>query len=227
MSKWDGFDPNNMTDDQRDELLGDVYGGYKQTNPKPVYGMAGAGDGRAMRPTGQYTTSTNYDAYENHPAWNKIASNLGISGAIDNQQELGVMANYVAHYGKDAPSPEMPEITPETPAAPEESPEIEYSPEIQNAKAFVKRYEQGGNSPYNDLSSQDFMQAYKRGFDARYADEAETPTDGDLNSSSLNTVNPQELNQFGDSTFNPINKKSTTENFFADKKNLVLEKFKA
>ena len=113
-SMWDDFDPENMSQDQHDNLLGQVYGGYKQTNPKPVYAMKGAGDGRAMRQVGT-KTSTNYDAYENDPAWNSIATHLGITGAIDNQQELGVMANYVAQYGQGgdenvvAPEPEAEE----------------------------------------------------------------------------------------------------------------------
>jgi len=164
-SKWDDFDPNNMTDDQRDELLGQVYGGYKQTTPKPVYGMAGAGDGRAMRKTGQYTTSTDYDYYEDHPAWNPIATNLGITGAIDNQQELGVMANYVAQYGQGGSEDEV------APEAEEDVP-VDNSYKLSNraaeASAGTKAYEdvllnkQGTTTIGKDSGPvQDFKNAYQ------------------------------------------------------------------
>ena len=108
----------NLSDDERDNLLGQIYGGYHQTNPKPVYEMKGAGSGRRMVQTGT-KTSTNYDAYENDPLWQKVAKDVGITGAINNQQELGVMANRVANYGKDE-APEVPEEV-----APEETPEPE------------------------------------------------------------------------------------------------------
>ena len=225
-SMWDNFDPNNMTDDQRDNLLGQVYGGYKQTTPKPVYGMAGAGDGRAMRKTGEYTTSTDYDYYEDHPAWNPIATNLGITGAIDNQQELGVMSNYVAHYGKDKELPEMPEAAPEE-SAPEESPEIEYSPEITRAKQFVNRFESDTSSPYNDLSSQDFLNAYTKGFDSRKNTDGVGDVGANLNTDLTNNVSTTDNNTFADTTFNPVDKpKEAAQNFLENKKGLVLNKFK-
>jgi hypothetical protein len=115
-SMWDDFDPNNMTDDQRDNLLGQVYGGYKQKVVGSEWETRGAGrDGTTKVKTGD-VYGTDYDAYENDPAWNSIATNLGITGAIDNQQELGVMANYVAQYGQGgsedvvAPEPEAEDV---------------------------------------------------------------------------------------------------------------------
>ena len=163
-SMWDDFDPENMTQDQHDNLLGQVYGGYKQTNPKPVYAMKGAGSGRAMRQVGT-KTSTNYDAYENDPAWNAIATNLGITGAIDNQQELGVMANYVAQYGQGGSEDEV------APEAEEDVP-VDNSYKLSNraaeASAGTKAYEdvllnkQGTATIGRDSGPvQDFKNAYQ------------------------------------------------------------------
>lgn len=98
-SVWDGFDAENMTDEQRNLLLADVYGGYKETKGPEIFEMRGAGDGRAKVGTGNYRYSTNYDYYKDHPGWSGVAGAADIS-SINNKTDLGQMADYVSHYGK-------------------------------------------------------------------------------------------------------------------------------
>jgi hypothetical protein len=97
-SVWDGFDAGNMTDEQRNLLLADMYGGYKETGGPEIFEMRGAGDGRAKVGTGRY--STNYDYYKDHPGWSGVAGAADIT-SINNKTDLGQMADYVSHYGKD------------------------------------------------------------------------------------------------------------------------------
>ena len=197
MSMWDDFDAQNMTDDQRDALLGDVYGGYKQTNPKPVYAMKGAGSGRAMRQVGTKTT-TNYDAYENHPAWSKIAKEKGISGAIDNRQELGAMADYVVHFGKDKGGPEVPEEV-----APEETPEtaepIIASKQATDAQNFANNYK---SSLLNSDIYKSAMQSY-------------TPN---MNTQGENVLGAYESNTFSDPEFTQDKGAQAADDFLKAKK---------
>ena len=101
-----GFDPKNMSQKEHEQLLGDVYAGYKQRSI-PKYEMRGAGDGRASVQTG-YQDVTNFDYYDNNEKWTAIADELGI-GSINSEQELGTMAHYVASYGKNNNNNEMPE----------------------------------------------------------------------------------------------------------------------
>ena len=111
------------------------------------------------------------------------------------------------------------------PAATQESPDIEYSPEIKNAQAFVNRYEQT-DSPYNDLSSQDFLNSYKQGFDSRNSTEVEK-VGANLNLDLPNNVETTDNNSFASGTFDPVNKADeAAQNFLTDKKNLVLNAFK-
>ena len=104
------FDIANMSDDEHDQMLGDVYGGYK-TRKVPRYETRGAGSGRAEVQTG-YDDVTDFDYYKNNKAWQQVADEVGITGAINNEQELGKMAHYIAMYGQGgdedavAPAPE-------------------------------------------------------------------------------------------------------------------------
>ena len=105
------FDIENMSDDQHDQMLGDVCGGYK-TKKVPRYETRGAGrDGTADVQTG-YDDEINYDYYKNNKAWQQTADAVGISGAINNEQELGKMAHYITQYGMDKGDamPEVPEV---------------------------------------------------------------------------------------------------------------------
>ena len=101
------------------------------------------------------------------------------------------------------------------------SPEIEYSPQIQNAQAFVNRFEQG-SSFYNDLSSQDFLNSYKQGFDTRNSTAVES-VGANLNFDLPNNVDTTDNNMFANSTFNPVDKSDeAAQNFLSDKKKLIL-----
>ena len=101
------------------------------------------------------------------------------------------------------------------------SPEIEYSPQIQNAQAFVNRFEQG-STPYNDLSSQDFLNSYKQGFDTRNSTAVES-VGANLNFDLPNNVDTTDNNMFASTTFNPVDKSDeAAQNFLSDKKKLIL-----
>ena len=101
------------------------------------------------------------------------------------------------------------------------SPEIEYSPQIQNAQQFVNRFEQG-STPYNDLSSQDFLNSYKQGFDTRNSTAVES-VGANLNFDLPNNVDTTDNNMFANNTFNPIDKSDeAAQNFLSDKKKLIL-----
>ncbi len=158
-----GFDPTNMSQEEHEQLLADVYGGYAKKSV-PVYEMRGAGDGRAMRQTG-YKDITNYNYYKDNDKWSAIADQVGITGAINNEQELGTMAHYVATYGKDNNA--MPE---DEPIAKEPTPslDVKLSNRAAQANASTKAYEdfylnkQGDTTINNDKGSvQNFKDAYQ------------------------------------------------------------------
>jgi hypothetical protein len=147
---WDGFDGNNITDEQRNELLADMYGGYKQKQGKEIYVEKGAGDGRARVGTGRYKTSTNLDYYKNHPGWKGVADAADIS-SINSLSDLGQMADYVSHYGKDKGDDSPPEETPE-PSTEETKEPILPSARYQKAQDLVDKYTSditNGKSPYS------------------------------------------------------------------------------
>ena len=61
-TNWDNFDPNNMTDDQRDNLLGQVYGGYKQKVVGSKWETRGAGRNGTTKVKSGDAYGTDYDA---------------------------------------------------------------------------------------------------------------------------------------------------------------------
>ena len=159
-----GFDPTNMSQEEREELLGDIYGGYKQTQT-PRYEMKGAGSGRALRQTG-YKSSTNYDYYKDNEKWSAIADQVGITGAINNEQELGTMADYVARYGLNKDT-EVPQAVAEE-AEKGLPPEVQLSNRAASANAATQAYEnvllnkQGDATIRGDLRpEQDYKNTYQ------------------------------------------------------------------
>ena len=159
-----GFDPTNMSQEEHEQLLGDVYGGYAKKSI-PRYEMRGAGDGRAMRQTG-YQDITNYDYYKDNEQWAAIADQVGITGAINNEQELGTMAHYVATYGRDNNNA-MPEAEP-VPEEPTSSPDVKLSNRAASANAGTQAYEKAllnkqGDAIINGDTSpvQDYKNAYQ------------------------------------------------------------------
>ena len=126
-------------------------------------------------------------------------------------------------------SPETSAPTPETappePTSTDVSPEIEYSPEIQKAQQFVNRFEQG-SSPYNDLSSQDFLNSYKQGVTGNNSTKVEK-IGSNLNTDYANTMETFDVNQFGSKMFAavPIADRAALD-FLDNKKQLALKAFK-
>ena len=159
------FDIENMTDDQHDQMLGDVYGGYK-TRDVARYEKSGAGkDARnATRKVG-YDQVTDFDYYKDNKAWKQVADKVGITGAIDNEQELGKMAHYIAMYGRDKemPMPEAPASNDDVKALP-----VELSNIAKKADAFVNAYDdkllpkQGDLTVKGDDIGQQFKDAYQK-----------------------------------------------------------------
>jgi hypothetical protein len=123
-------------------------------------------------------------------------------------------------FSPEASAP-TPETAPPEPTSPDVSPEIEYSPEIQNAQQLVNRFEQG-STPYNDLSSQAFLDSYKKGFDTRNSTDVES-VGANLNFDLPNNVETTDNNMFANNTFNPVDKSDeAAQNFLSDKKKLIL-----
>lgn len=137
-SIWDNFDANNMTDQQRNHLLADMYGGYQQKQGREIYKSGAGKDGRQMKVgTGRYETSTDYDFYKDHPGWSGVAEAAHIA-SINNLTDLGQMADYVSHYGKNQEA--LPEPEPEAEA--DASPELyQLSQRAAEANATTKAYE--------------------------------------------------------------------------------------
>ena len=158
-----GFDPKNMSQEEHEELLGDVYAGYKQRSI-PKYEMKGAGDGRASRQTG-YQDVTNFDYYDNNEKWAAIADEIGISN-INNEKELGTMAHYVASYGSNK-NTELPQAVAQE-AEQGLPPEVKLSNRAASANAATQAYEnvllnkQGDATIRGDSSAgQDYKNAYQ------------------------------------------------------------------
>ena len=101
------------------------------------------------------------------------------------------------------------------------SPELEYSPQIQNAQAFVNRFEQD-SSPHNDLSSQAFLNSYKKGFNTRNSTAVKS-VGANLNFDLPNNLKTTDNNMFANNTSNPVDKSDeAAQNFLSDKKKLIL-----
>ena len=122
-------------------------------------------------------------------------------------------------------SASTPEPAPPEPTSPDVSPETEYSPQIQKAQQYVNRYEQDF-SPYNDLSSQDFLNSYKQGITANNSTEVEK-VGSNLNTDLINSMETTDNNQFGSKTFSAVpTADKAAQNFLTDKKQLVLKAFR-
>ena len=141
--------------------------------------------------------------------------------AIEELQEQMKSVKQQKAKPASAPSP-TPEPEPVQSEPSQVSPEIKYSPQIQNAQAFVNRFEQDSN-PYNDLSSQDFLNSYKQGFDSRDKSTAVESVGANLNFDLPNNVETTDNNMFANNTFNPVDKANeAAQNFLTDKKKLIL-----
>lgn len=178
-SIWDNFDANKMTDEQRNHLLADMYGGYKQKQGKEIYVDRGAGkDGRARVPTGRYQTSTNYDFYKKHPGWSGVADEIDIA-SINSTLDLGQLADFVTHSRNN--KQEEP-LVPVSEVETEDSPQFhQLSQRAAEANASTKAYEnvllnrQGTTTIGNDKTSE---QRYKDAYQDNLTQElrAKDPT---------------------------------------------------
>ena len=191
------FDIDNMSDDQHDQMLGDVYGGYK-TKKVPRYETRGAGrNGMAEVQTG-YDDEINYDYYKNNKAWQQTADAVGISGAINNEQELGKMAHYITQYGMDK-GDNMPEQMPEA-EAPAAEPEktITTSPQVQKAQNLVDSYKNGimsgSTSPYKTFIDSPTPNLNTQGENVFGAYDTNTFTDPEF--TDADTTGPKAADRF-------------------------------
>lgn len=141
----------------------------------------------------------------------------------------GSMANFTTmnwvednrDFSPEASEP-TPEIAPPEPDSPDVSPEIEYSPEIQSAQNFVDKYERTA-SPYTDSSSQDFLDFYKQRLTSGENSTAVEPINYSLNLDRSNTEDTSNLNQFANTTGNPVKKSDqAAQNFLSQKKSNLL-----
>ncbi len=133
--------------------------------------MKGAGDGRAYVQNG-YSTYTNFDAYKDGP-WEDIATQVGITGAINKETELAAMYDYVQNYGRnDGSAAPMPE-TVEPKEAQEKLP-IKLSQRAARGNAGTKAYEdvllnkQGSAAILGDKSAE---QQYKNAYQSNLSEE--------------------------------------------------------
>jgi len=91
-SYMDGFDPHNMTKEQHDHMLAQVYDGYK-TRTVDNYEMRGAGDGRRNRKVGTKEVFSP-GAYKDNAAWQKVAEAANISN-INNKTDIAQMYQFI------------------------------------------------------------------------------------------------------------------------------------
>lgn len=178
-----GFDPKNMSQEEHEQLLGDVYAGYKQRSI-PKYEMRGAGDGRASVQTG-YQDVTNYDYYDNNEKWAAIADEVGITN-INNEQELGTMAHYVATYGKDK-NTELPAAVVAEEAKNEPPPEVMLSQRAAEANAYVDAYDAAmlpRQGDYSIKDDQSVAQDFKNKYEANLTNELRAKVPGALEEKS-------------------------------------------
>ena len=110
-----GFNVNNITDTQMNQLRNDIYGGYKTTT-KDTFGRTGKD---SIGKTGT-KSSLNSNYYKTHAGWSSIGAKLGITN-INSENDVRQMYDFVNGYkppaaaasapAAAAPAPLMPQIS--------------------------------------------------------------------------------------------------------------------
>jgi hypothetical protein len=169
-SIFDDFDASNITPEQLEHLKAQVYQGFK-TGEKPRYEMRGAGDGRGYVQNGT-TSYTDFEAYKDGP-WEDIATQIGITGAINKKTELAAMYDYVQNYGRDKePAAPMPEaVETEEPA---QAQPIKLSNRAAKGNAGAQAYEDVLLNKQGDAfikGNKSVEQQYKNAYQSNLSEE--------------------------------------------------------
>ena len=175
-SIMDGFDPHNMTPEQRNFMLAQVYDGYK-TKSRDKYEMMGAGDGRALRKTGTIEYF-NPKAYEDSEVWTKIAKAADISSSKLSKLDVAQMYDFIQNA--DNKEELVLESFSEPKVDPVDDRSFEMSEELESAKNNVEDFrnnlDKTGNMLFgrSEKAAQSFKDNYATNLTRAYMEEDPT-----------------------------------------------------